>query len=164
VKTWLRRLRGAVGIGAIWGCALSVLGSAIAIVASIIWHAIPPSLVVTYVVNAALWYGVEGFVLGSGFAVVLTIIDGRKTFEELTPGRAALWGALAGVGLTIVAGLVGNGLSIPLTGFLAAICMCGAVAAGLGAGTVALARRAPAELDAGTALHDSRLLAHSDER
>jgi len=164
VKNWLRRLRGVVSIGAIWGCALSVLGLAIAGVVSIIWREILPSTVVKYVVDVALWYGAGGFVLGSGFAVVLMIMDGRKTFEELTPGRAALWGALAGAGLTIVVGLVSSGLGIPLSGLLASICMCGAVAAGLGAGTVSLAKRAPAELESGTVLPDSKLLADSDER
>ena len=163
MKTWLRRLRGVISIGAIWGFALSVLGLAIGAVVSMIWHEILPSTVVKYVASVALWYGVGGFVFGSGFAVVLTIMDGRKTFEQLTPGRAALWGALAGVGLTIVVGLVATELGIPPTGFVAAICMCGAVAAGLGAGTVSLARRAPEALEAGTVLHESKLLADSDE-
>jgi len=155
MKTWLRKLRGVVSIGAIWGFAFSVLGFAIGAVVSVIWPEILPFTVVKYVANLVLFYGVGGFVFGSGFAVVLTIMDGRKTFEELTLGRAALWGALAGVGSAFAVGLVATGLGIPLTGFVASICSCGAVAAGLGAGTVSLARRTPAELDAGTVPHES---------
>ncbi len=163
MKTWLRKLRGVVSIGAIWGLTLSVLGFAIGAIVSMIWHEILPSTVVKYVVNVALYYGIAGFLFGSGFAGVLTIVDGRKTFEELTPKRAALWGALTGVGVTIVVGVVATGLGIPLTGFVASICMCGAVTAGLGAGTVRLARRASAELETGTELHESKLLGDSGE-
>jgi len=159
VKTWLRRLRAVVSIGAIWGCALALVGLATAAV-YLIW--LPSYVAPHLLVDAALQWGVGGFVLGSGFAVVLMIMDGRKTFAELTRWRAALWGALAGVGLMLVVGLVGN--PIPLAGVLASIGIVGAVAAGLGAGTVSLAKRAPAQLEAGSVLRNSRLLADSDER
>ncbi len=160
MKTWLRKLRGVVSIGAIWGLALSVLGIAIGAIVSMIWHEILPSTVVKYVVNVALYYGIAGFLFGSGFAGVLTIVDGRKTFEELTPKRAALWGALTGVGVVTVVGLIlmGLGDQFLLDQFVVTTCMCGAVTAGLGAGTVRLARRASAELETGTELHESKLL------
>jgi hypothetical protein len=160
VKTWLRRLRAVVSIGAIWGCALALVGLATAPV-YLIW--LPSYVAPHLLVAAAVQWGVGGFVLGSGFAVVLMMMDGRKTFAELTRWRAALWGALAGVGLMLVLGLlVGN--PIPLTGVLVSIGMVGAVAAGLGAGTVSLAKRAPAELETGSVRQNSRLLTDSDDR
>jgi hypothetical protein len=159
VKTWLRRLRAVVSIGAIWGCALALVGLATAPV-FLIW--LPSYVAPHLLVAAALQWGVGGFVLGSGFAMVLMMMDGHKTFAELTRWRAALWGALAGVGLMLVVSLVGN--PIPLAGVLASIGIVGAVAAGLGAGTVSLAKRAPAELEAGAVRQSSGLLADSGER
>jgi hypothetical protein len=175
MKTWLRRLRGMVSIGVIWGLSCSVLGLAIGAFVSIIWPEILPFSVAKYVVAVALGYGVAGFVLGGGFAGVLATMHGRKTFEELTRGRGALWGALTGVGAATVANLIYLGLwfgsGFPLTELIPAFVpafvvmagMCGAVTAGLGALTVSLAKRAPAELDAGELLHESELLGDSGE-
>ena len=174
MKTWLRKLRGVASIGATWGLACSVLGIAIGAIVSMIWHDILAFTVIKYVVNLALWYGIGGFVLGSGFAGVLTIMDGRKTFEELTRGRAALWGALTGVGVVTVTGLINLGLWLgrgfplaelipPFVPALVVMTCFGAVTAGLGALTVSLARRGSAELEAGTVLHESKLLGDSSE-
>lgn len=161
MKTWLRKLRGVASIGATWGLACSTLGIAIGAIVSMIWPDILPFTVVKYVANVALWYGVGGFVLGSGFAVVLTTVDGRKTFEELTPWRTALWGALTGMGLAIGVGLVVG--DTPLAVFVASACAIGTVTAGLAAGTVLLARRAPVELGAGAVLDESKLPDDSGE-
>jgi hypothetical protein len=175
MKTWLRRLRGMVSIGAIWGLSCSVLGFGIGAFVSIIWPEILPLAVVKYVGTVALGYGVAGFVLGGGFAGVLATMHGRKTFEELTRGRGALWGALTGVGVVAVTGMINVGLwlgrGFPLAELIPAFvptlavmtCMCAAVTAGLGALTVSLARRAPAELEAGKMPYESKLLGDSGE-
>ena len=175
MKTWLRRLRGMVSIGAVWGLACSVLGFAIGAFVSMIWPEILPFTVVKYVATVALGYGVVGFVLGGGFAGVLATMHGRKTFEELTRGRAALWGAVTGVGVVTVAGLInlalwlGRGFPfanlVPLfvPPFAVMTCTFGAVTAGLGALTVSLARRAPAELEVGKVPQESKLLGDSGE-
>jgi hypothetical protein len=175
MKTWLRRLRGMVSIGAIWGLACSVVGFTIGAVVSLIWPEILPFTVVRYVATVALGYGIAGFVLGGGFAGVLAMMHGRKTFEELTRGRAALWGALTGVGVVTITGLINLGLwlssgfplarLIPLfvPTFVAMTCVFGAVTAGLGVLTVSLARRAPAELEAGEVPYESKLLGDSGE-
>ena len=72
--------------------------------------------------------------------------------------------------MLIVAGLVVIGLGIsdlPLAELIGpslfAAFVGGAVSAGLGAGTVSLARRAPAEVEAGTVLHESGLLGDAGE-
>ena len=161
MKTWLRKLRGVISIGAIWGLTCSVLGFAITTLVSIIWPEIVPFGVVRYVATVTLGYGVVGSVLGGGFAGVLATMHGRKTFEDLTRGRAALWGALTGVAVVTVTGLITLGLwlsdGFPLDKFVPLFApayvvmtgMFGAVTAGLGALTVSLARRAPPELEAG---------------
>ena len=79
-------------------------------------------------------------------------------------------GRTGGGVVLIVAGLVIIGLGIsdlPLAELIGqslfAAFVGGAVSAGLGAGTVSLARRAPAELEEGAALHESKLLGDSGE-
>ena len=160
MKTWLRKLRGILGIGAIWGLAGSVLGFALGAIVSLFWHDMLPITVVKYVGFMTLQHAVWGFVSGSGFAGVLTIMEGRKTLEELTPVRAALWGALTGVGFATVLGLVfiGLGNPSPLAPILATICMYGAMTAGIVAGTVSLAKRDPAMLGAGAVLDERKLV------
>jgi hypothetical protein len=160
MKTWLRKLRGIVGIGAVWGFACSVLGLIVGAALSVVGE-----LLLSMAISA-LGFGIAGFVLGSGFAVVLTIMDGRKTFEDLTTGRAALWGALAGVGSMITVILVGMGLgtySGALVDFWASISISGAMTAGLAAGTISLARRAPGALESGIVLDESKRLDDSSE-
>ena len=163
MKTWYRKLRGAVGIGAIWALAFSALGFALGAIVGMIRPEILPSTVFESLVYVVVNNSIVGFVFGSAFAVVLTTMDGRKTFEKVTPGRGALWGALTGVGGMTVTALItlglGSGGGLPLAEliptFVIPTCIFGAVTAGLGAGTVSLARRAPAELDAGRELHES---------
>ncbi len=164
MKTWLRKLRGILGIGVIWGVAGSALGVTGWAIASIFGINPPRSEVIVSLLN-----GVPFFAVGSGFAVVLTMMDGRRTFDELSPKRAALWGALAGatvfpiVACLIVLGL-GLGNEIPLAVLIAhGLIFGGAVTAGLAAGTVSLARRAPGALGAGTVPHESKLLGDPDE-
>ena len=169
MKTWVRKLRGILGIGAIWGVAGSVLGFALGAIVSMIWPEVLPTTVVKYVLFMALQHGVTGFVFGSGFAGVLTIMDGRKTIEELTPKRAALWGALVGASFPIIIGLMvmglGFGSDLPLAELifagLGSCCVYGAMTAGVAAGTVSLARGDLAELGTGAVLDESKLLNNS---
>jgi len=117
-------------------------------------------------VEFGLGAGRLGFGLGSTFAFVLTTLERRRTLDELTPGRAAGWGALAGAGAALVVGLSLVPALFPVlsTAQLALLLISGtasygALTAGLAAGTVALARRAPAELASATGLSDDSLLA-----
>lgn len=160
MKTWLRKLRGVVSIGALWGLASSVLGFVMGAIESILWPETMSVAVVEFMIILAIQYGIIGFVVGSGFAGVLTVVDGRKTIEELTPKRAALWGALTGVGLLAAVELLRLGLggSIEVRQFVVCACVYPAVIAGFGAGTVSLARRAPAELEPGAEPHERTLL------
>ena len=144
MKTWIRKLRGIVGIGAVWGIPFMTLGFAIGVLA-VIGDVLPLSQLAPVILR----FGVLGFLLGGGFAGVLTLADGRKTFEELTPGRAALWGALTGASLITVWGLYWmgvDGFDVTLARWVSVTGVYAALTAGLGAGTVALAKRDPARL------------------
>ena len=155
IKQWLRRLRGVFGIGALWGIAGTAVGS-IAAVAISVAAGLP---FVETLLEVGLGVGGLGFVLGSTFAGLLTTLERPRTLEELTPRRAAGWGAAAGggvalsVGVYFFASLGGAGASIPvgqlLLAFASGIGAYAALTAGLAATTVALAKRAPQELEPG---------------
>lgn len=151
MKRWLRKLRGILSIGAIWG----TVGGAIGAVGGVLVSVFGGFPLFSSLVEWCLGAGGLGFLFGSGFAVVLTVLEGRRTLDELTPGRAALWGALAGAAVPFGSLLfyLGSGGTVPFRVALIAVSAAsgiyGAVSAGLAAGTVALARRAPDELNAG---------------
>ncbi len=171
MKTFLRKLRGILSIGTIWGLVFSGLGAGLNLVLGLIWRDILPVSVFELVVNRAISYGISGFILGSGFAGVIAIMHGRKTFEDLTVWRGALWGALSGLGVSTIFVVASIGtisrLGIPLVNLLPVVIMYNgikiAVTTGLGAGTVAVAKRAPAELEAGTGLYEELPTTHPNE-
>lgn len=56
-------------------------------------------------IAVGLWMGGVGFVLATGFAIVLTATHGRRTLEELSPRKAALWGGLIGSAIPVLSNL-----------------------------------------------------------
>ena len=161
MRIWLRKFRGMLGIGTLWGLIGSVVGGIGGLISGIVGGGSFPGTVAT----GMFWVGSVGFLLGSGFAGVLMVMERRRTLEELTPGRAAIWGALAGaavpaVGILISVGLSGSVLSLSelVVVGLAAAGSYGALTAGLAAGTLALAKKAPAALEAGSPLDDAESL------
>ena len=102
--------------------------------------------------------GFFGFLTGSGFAAVLTALEGRRTIGELSVARAALWGGVAGAALPAVALWIQSGwpgliaiISDPQHSFLMASILSGIIPAALASGTVFLARRSSGELPTGGA-------------
>ena len=150
MKKWLRRLRGVLGIGALWGAAGGIVGSLAGLLGALYGGAPLLQVVLEFGLGAA---GL-GFVLGSAFAGVLAVVERHRRFEELTSRRAALWGGLVGLVLPILMLAVSFvpelGAAISLRQLLLAMgagsLSYGALTAGLAAATVALARRAPDEL------------------
>ncbi len=153
MKRWLRRLRGIVGIGTLWG----VAGTAFGTIGGLIAISFGGPFLLDSLVGFALGAGGLGFVLGAGFAGALTMIEGRRTLEELSPRRAAFWGGLAGALVSLVVGLVFLGPTLgtvlPLQPFLFTLLagsgFYGALSSALAYGTVALAKRAPLEFPPG---------------
>lgn len=149
MRTWLRKLRGILGTGLIWGLPGAVVGAVGGVVASVVGGA--PLL--GALATGTTIVGGSFFLLGTSFAAAFTLAEGRRTFDQLSPWRAALWGGLAGGALPVL-GLVmlepesAVLLSDPqlLAALLAAIGSYGGLGAALAAGTMALAKQAPAEL------------------
>lgn len=111
MKTWLRRIRGAIGMGLTWALGWALFGLMIGVSSRLLpglpWDAL------FEVFDAPLpALAVPGFFGGVLFSVVLGIAGRRRTFDELSLPRFALWGAAGGLLLSLVpAAMVGVGLA-----------------------------------------------------
>ncbi len=165
MKSWLRRLRGVLAFGTLWSVAGAVFSTIFALVAYVFGRVPPGSPLLEFLLPFCLFGAGMGFVLGSGFAGVLTVIERRRTLEELSPARAAVWAAMVGAGLPTVYYLVFFGpeaviyslTSAPLATLVGAATF-GGLGGALAAGTVSLAKRAPPELVPGPLPDDGELL------
>ena len=127
MKKWLRRLRGAIGMGLAWAAAWFAAGLVLLLVVGFGAADVP----------FPLFFGFLGFLAGATFSGVLGIFARRRRFDEMSLPRFAGWGALGGLLLSgIVAVAAGPDAELLVLGpvFAAA----GAISA---AGTLALARR-----------------------
>ena len=166
----LRKLKAALGIGSLWGIAASPIGMALGA-----WL-LPTGSVLSSALLFGAYTGGAGLTLGVGFGALLSVMEGRRTLDELTPSRAALWGFVVGAAVTIVGtlavtslmgvGIAASGLGIPvavqLTAIAAGAVAYGAVTAGLAAATVSLAKRSPSELQSGSDSSAPDLLTSSE--
>ena len=135
MKSWLKRIRGALGMGLTWGLAGALLG--------FVMEIFDPNGQIADIWPAVFAY--PGFFGGIAFSVVLAVAGRRRRFDELSMGQFAAWGALGGlvVGMVplvmLTTGLAST--SIPLWQIAAMVvgpcAVGGAVAA---SGTLALAR------------------------
>jgi membrane associated rhomboid family serine protease len=135
MKTWLRRIRGAIGMGVTWADA----GSAVGVINSL-----------GFVVRTGsrpdapfpIMLGALGFVAGVLSAGVLMVVEGRRRFDQMSLPRFAAGGAAVGLALSAIFFLaVSRGDPAFLQYFLLAGPVAAAVAAGCAAGSLALARR-----------------------
>ena len=125
---WMRRVRGAIGIGVVWALAWGAVGGV-------------PRWVFGFNTDAPLplIFGVLGFIAGITFAALLALAEGRRRFDQMSLSRFAGWGALGGILLSALFARAaslspGDVLVIAPTFALAsAACACG---------SLALARRA----------------------
>lgn len=109
MKTWLRRIRGAVGMGLTWALGGALVGFGIELIHNV-WPNPLGSLVDIW--PAVLAY--PAFLGGVIFSVVLGIAGRRRRFDELSLPRFAAWGALGGLLASLFpAGLVALGLATP---------------------------------------------------
>ena len=128
MRTWLRRIRGAIGMGFTWAAAWFAAGFV-------------PRWVfgVSSDLPFPLLFGALGFIAGVTFSGLLVLTEGRRSFDQMSLPRFAGWGAVGGLLLSalFVRGASlgwGEVLAIPTTLALArAVCA---------TGSLALARRA----------------------
>ncbi|HKN66738.1 MAG TPA: hypothetical protein VJW73_10695, partial [Gemmatimonadaceae bacterium] len=86
MRKWLRRVRGAIGMGLIWGAAWGIVGSL-------------PRWVLGYNPDAPfpIIFGILGFLGGVTFSGLLVLTEGRRRFDQMSLPRFAGWGALGGL-------------------------------------------------------------------
>src|SRR5690349_24972167 len=114
---WLRRIRGAIGMGFTWAAAWFAVGF------------VPRWLLG---INADLpfpiLFGGLGFIAGVTFSGVLVLTEGRRRFDQMSLLRFAGWGAIGGLVLSalFVRGAAygwGEALAISTTfGLASAVC------------------------------------------
>ena len=100
MKKWLKRIRGAVGMGLTWAAAWFGAG---AILGLVFFGA---AINVELFANALL-FAVMGFIGGTTFSGVLGLTEGRRRFDELSLSRFAALGAVGGTFVSIL--MLGGG-------------------------------------------------------
>ena len=123
MRKWLRRIRGAIGMGFTWAAAWASAGFVLAVVTRFQADAPFP-----------LIFGVLGFTAGVIFSGFLALTEGRRRFDQMSLRRFAAWGAVGGLLLSALfskAGSLhwGDVLAIAPTFALAsAVCASGSLA------------------------------------
>jgi hypothetical protein len=138
MKKWLQRIRGAIGTGLTWAAGWAPLGAVTGWVTGLVLG-FPLGIVTA---NYAVMFAVLGFIGGTIFSAVLTLAEGRRSFDQLSLPRFVAWGAVGGLllgGLATTAGLLGAGLTTLGAVIAGASTLLGA---GSAAGTLVIARAA----------------------
>lgn len=159
MTSWLRRVRGALGMGLVWALGWAIAGG------GIMEGIIDPQGRILDMWPQTL--AIPGFLGGVVFAALLSVAEGRRRFEELSVRRFAAWGALTGLLLGGLALAAGAAPGLPL--LLRAAVIVGPVtvlSALSAAGSLALARRAARReaLDPGAAGLDGGELGGGEAR
>ena len=147
---WIRRIKGAIGIGLTWAVGWVPVG---ALTGLGLWVMSSDRPGLARLIGAsALLFGGLGFIGGSLFSAVLQLGDGRRRFDELTLPRFAIWGGLAGFLLPVIGGILGalagvtafGGPGVQL-GDVVVSGMASLLGAGSAAGSLAIARKSGEE-------------------
>jgi len=111
VNTWLRRIRGAVGMGLTWAIAWA-LGGVLIGVTSRLLPGLPWEVFFDFFDAPLPALAIPGFLGGVAFSTVLGIAGRRRRFDELSLPRFAAWGAVGGMVVSLIpAAMVATGLA-----------------------------------------------------
>lgn len=141
MRRWLRRIRGAIGMGLTWAAGWAPIGAVVGVALHEILPASPIGLVSVVILNATT-FAALGLIGGTIFGAVLGLAEGHRRFDQLSLPRFASWGAVGGVllgGMAVAAGLWGAGFGPLGASMMAAATLLGGVSA---TGTLVLARKA----------------------
>ena len=128
MRKWLRRIRGAIGMGFTWAAAWSAAG-------------LVPRWVFGFNADVPfpLVFGVLGFIAGVTFSGLLVLTEGRRRFDQMSLSRFAGWGATGGL---LVSALFANAASLGWGDVLAIAPTLALTCAVCASGSLAVARRA----------------------
>jgi hypothetical protein len=128
MRKWLRRIRGAIGMGFTWAAA---------------WFAV--GFVPRWVFGVSsdlpfpLLFGALGFIAGVTFSGLLVLTEGRRQFDQMSLPRFAGWGAVGGL---LLSALFANAASLGWRDVLAIAPTLALACAVCASGSLAVARRA----------------------
>ena len=144
MSKWLRRLRGAIGMGLIWAMAWFAAGLILLLIVGVGAADVPFPLL----------FALLGFLAGVTSSGILGMAEGGRGFDQMSLRRFAAWGGVGGLLLSVVMAAALGWDAFPVLGPIFALSGAGCAAASL-----ALARKAkdPNELDAGADLTEARL-------
>lgn len=150
----LRRLRAIAVTAVLWGLAWGALGVVFGTVAWILGPGVGNIVILPrFLANQVLFWGLWGGISGGAFATLLALGERRHSLDELRGLRIAGWGALGGMliplGVYLLLTLRGGPIFGALRPTVIAASLAGLLGAGLAAGQLALARRAPGALPRG---------------
>jgi hypothetical protein len=128
MQNWLRRIRGAIGMGLTWGAAWSVAGTVLAVVTQFRADAPFP-----------LVFGVLGFVAGVIFSAVLASTEHGRSLDQMSLRRFAGWGTVGGL---LLSALFARAASLGWGDVLLVAPTFAAASAVCASGSLAIARRA----------------------
>jgi hypothetical protein len=126
--TWLRRIRGAIGMGFTWAAAWFAVGFVPRWVFGIESDLPFPLL-----------FGALGFIAGVTFSAILVLTEGRRRLDQMSLPRFAGWGAAGGV---LLSALFVRGTSAGLGEVLGITATLSVACAASASGSLAVARRA----------------------
>ena len=141
MKKWLRRLRGAVGVGLTWAAMWGAVGVFLGLLDGVVMRG--GSIQVGVLTDAVKMLSVLGLIGGGTFAVILGLAGRRRTFDEMSLPRFAAWGGFAASIMLGAGAIVGGGLEqflAPADLIVASVVVL--LGAGSAAGSLALARMA----------------------
>ncbi|MEO6525745.1 MAG: hypothetical protein ABIP93_03905 [Gemmatimonadaceae bacterium] len=125
---WLRRIRGAIGMGFTWGAAWSAAGIVLAVVTRFRADAPFP-----------LVFGVFGFIAGVIFSALLALTEGSRRLDQMSLPRFAGWGAVGGL---LLSALFARAASLGWSDVLTVAPTFALACAVCASGSLAIARRA----------------------
>ena len=136
MRKWLKRIRGALGMGLAWAVVWAGVGALIEVVTMVLGISSAMD-----VLERAAAFAIMGFIGGAAFSVVLGIAEGRRRFDEMSLPRFAGWGAVGGLlMMALVLAVSASAVTLPFV--LVAGVVGALMGAGSAAGSLALARRA----------------------
>ena len=145
---WLKRLRGAVGMGLTWAAAWSVVGAVAGLVstAKVAGLGFGAGVMAFGVLFSVVLFGSIGLIGGVAFSVVLGLAERNRSLNEMSLLRFAAWGAVAAALVPLTAALMFEGFTLSAVLAIGGWSSLGVASA---TGSLALARRADRVLEPG---------------
>lgn len=129
MQKWIRRIRGAIGMGLTWALAWFTAGMVLLFIIG------PDAADVPF----PLGFGLLGFLAGVTFSGILGLVEGRRSFDEMSLPRFAAWGGLGGF---LFSSLFVLATGLGADAFLGLGAIFALAGASCAAGSLVLARRA----------------------